>query len=323
MGHEQSGGDGRELRTEVPVSDAGGPPTAEAFSLLSDETRLEIIRAIGNTGPEGDPLAFSELRERVGLRDSGQFNYHLDKLTGKFVREKDDDDDEGEGYGLTYAGVLVYQALVRGTFDQRFEVETFDTGIDCHECDGTYEASYDPTSLFTLECPDCESRLYYAHFPPRGVENRTREEFLAAADQWIRKDVAVFTRGLCPYCSGDVETTLVTATEEEADDDHQFPTDERPMVAYVRYNCQRCQAQIFSTVGMHLVTHPAVMGFFEDHGVDLRTRPLWDIEFAASSGYARLQAEDPPRVAITVEAGDDHLELVVDETASVVERDRT
>ena len=33
-----------------------------------------------------DPRTFSELREAVGMRDSGQFNYHLDKLLGTFVR---------------------------------------------------------------------------------------------------------------------------------------------------------------------------------------------------------------------------------------------
>jgi DNA-binding transcriptional ArsR family regulator len=331
--------------TALDYDDTDSLPTEAAFKLLADETRLDIIRALGDTGPEGDPLTFSELRDRVGVRDSGQFNYHLDKILGEFVRQTDD----GDAYEITYAGVVVYQTLVRGTFDHRVEVAPFDTGIDCHECPGSYEASYSATSLFTLECPDCESRLYFAHFPPRGLEERTRAEFLEAVDQWIRKDVTVFARGLCPFCSGDVDTSLVlndeadpiesglepasdapaerensdTALPDRTQDDHHLPRDERPLVGYVRYNCRRCKAQIFSTIGMHLLSHPAVVSFYDDHGIDLRREPLWDIDFAASSGNTSLRSRDPPRVVITVEAGDDRLGLVLDETASVIERDRS
>lgn len=318
--------------TALQFDDTDSLPTETAFSILADETRLDIIRALGDTGPNGDPLTFSELRERVGVRDSGQFNYHLDKLRDEFVRYDEDED----AYDITYAGVVVYQALVRGTFDHRVEVDPFDTGIDCHECDGSYEASYSATSLFTLECPDCESRLYFAHFPPRGLEERTREEFLEAVDQWIRKEVTVFARGLCPFCSGDVDTSLVLndgtdgasdtdspgSPDDRQQDDHHLPHDERPLVGYVRYNCRRCKAQIFSTIGMHLLSHPAVVSFYDDHGIDLRQEPLWNLDFAASSGNTDRLASDPPRVVTTIEEDDDRLELVLDETARVVDRER-
>jgi hypothetical protein len=38
---------------------------------------------------EENAVSFSELRDRVGTRDSGQFNYHLDQLTGHFIRATD------------------------------------------------------------------------------------------------------------------------------------------------------------------------------------------------------------------------------------------
>ncbi|WP_438267488.1 DUF7347 domain-containing protein [Haladaptatus halobius] len=50
------------------------------------------------------PLTFSELRERVGIRDTGRFNYHLSKLRERFVRETDD------GYDLGHAGERVILA---------------------------------------------------------------------------------------------------------------------------------------------------------------------------------------------------------------------
>ena len=57
--------------------------TEEAFTALSDATRIGILRTLWDA--EDHEATFTELREAVGMRDSGQFNYHLDKLTGRFV----------------------------------------------------------------------------------------------------------------------------------------------------------------------------------------------------------------------------------------------
>jgi hypothetical protein len=54
-----------------------------AFRLLSDETRVGILRGLWEAS--NDAVSFSELRERVGTPDSGQFNYHLGKLREHFV----------------------------------------------------------------------------------------------------------------------------------------------------------------------------------------------------------------------------------------------
>lgn len=51
------------------------------------EPRLKILNSLA----EADgPLTFSTLRESVGTIYSGQFNYHLRKLDGLFVRKTDD-----------------------------------------------------------------------------------------------------------------------------------------------------------------------------------------------------------------------------------------
>lgn len=88
-------------------SDSGGPtlPPDDAFSVLGNETRMEIIQELADAS---DRLPFSELRDRVGVSDSGQFNYHLDKLVGHFVEDTED------GYGLRRAGERVIEAVVSG-----------------------------------------------------------------------------------------------------------------------------------------------------------------------------------------------------------------
>ena len=66
-------------------SDTSALPPDEGFEVLGNETRMEILRALGEAG---EPLQFSELRERVGVRDSGQLNYHLERVVGQFVRKR-------------------------------------------------------------------------------------------------------------------------------------------------------------------------------------------------------------------------------------------
>jgi hypothetical protein len=80
---------------------AAGERATEAFATLGNETRLSILLALWEAYEPfvaTNAVAFSELRERVGMRDSGQFNYHLDKLRGHFVRKTD------AGYELRRAG---------------------------------------------------------------------------------------------------------------------------------------------------------------------------------------------------------------------------
>lgn len=77
----------------------------DAFAVLGNETRLEILRSLSDAD---GPVSFSDLREHVGMRDSGQFNYHLDKLVGHFVTQADD------GYALRQAGDRVIEAILSG-----------------------------------------------------------------------------------------------------------------------------------------------------------------------------------------------------------------
>jgi hypothetical protein len=59
--------------------------------------------------PADGPLPFSELRRRVGIGDTGRFNYHLGKLCEYFVREVDG------RYELGPAGTRVVDAAGEAT----------------------------------------------------------------------------------------------------------------------------------------------------------------------------------------------------------------
>lgn len=85
---------------------------AQAFDVLGQELRMGILEALAEKRAE-DPqnlgVSVSGLRDRVGVADSGQFNYHLDKLSDQFVQETD------AGYELNAAGQEVVGAVLSGT----------------------------------------------------------------------------------------------------------------------------------------------------------------------------------------------------------------
>ncbi|ERH11426.1 MAG: hypothetical protein J07HB67_00433 [halophilic archaeon J07HB67] len=67
----------------------------DALSALTHEIRVAVLRELADAD---EPVAFSELRDRVGVRDPGKFNYHLQRLTDHFLRQTED------GYELGYRG---------------------------------------------------------------------------------------------------------------------------------------------------------------------------------------------------------------------------
>jgi DNA-binding transcriptional ArsR family regulator len=88
-------------------------PPEEAFALLANETRMEVLRVLGAAAERGDGTArapaavqFSDLFAAVGIDDTGNFSYHLEKLEGHFVEVT-----EG-GYVLTEEGATLLE-LVR------------------------------------------------------------------------------------------------------------------------------------------------------------------------------------------------------------------
>lgn len=124
--------------------DAYHTPTV-AFSVLGSETRLKILQVLG----EADgPLSFSTLRETVGTADSGQFNYHLHKLEGLFVRKTDG------GYVLRQAGRRIIEAILSGTLTDDTTLEPTPTDSPCYFCGAPVAVSYSEEWV-SMYCTDC------------------------------------------------------------------------------------------------------------------------------------------------------------------------
>lgn len=101
----------------------GTEPSMDALSVLGNEIRMSILRELADAERS---LSFTELRERVGIRDTGKFNYHLTKLCEYFVRQTE------SGYELGHAGTRVITAAVP-TVERTHDVN--DADEPCPICD--------------------------------------------------------------------------------------------------------------------------------------------------------------------------------------------
>lgn len=270
-------------------------PPERAFWLLSDETRLAILRTLA----EADgPVAFSDLRARIGNPNSGGFNYHLDALQDHFVATS------GAGYTLTGAGREVVRAVHSGAITDRPHLDPEPIGGDCAECGATLLVRYDGHGV--VECPDCEERVMWNEFPPAGLANRSAAEFAAAFDTWIRHRFALAIDGVCPNCASPTDADMVDAADSGLATVH---------------GCAHCGYEARVPLLGHAIRHPAVVAFFHERGLDVTETPYWELQSITGGAEMAVLEEDPWRARVTIQYGDATLRLSIDEDLAVTAAD--
>ena len=277
---------------------------ADAFGLVANDTRLGILEALWQT--EETPARFTDLRKTVGMRDSAQFNYHLDKLTDQFVRKVDD------GYELRHAGEKVVRAVLAGSFTEHPEIEPIPVGDPCVQCGTELVAAYDDEQL-AISCPDCG----YGHgeyaFPPGGLSERTDAEVLAAFDQRVRHLHCLAKDGVCPECSGRMETTV-----EHADDCCCVDS-----TLTATHRCVQCDHERCSAVGLALLDDSEVVGFHREHEVSLSERPYWTLPWCVSDESVAVVSEEPQRFEVGLACDDEVLRVTLDGDLTVLDTERS
>ncbi len=125
---------------------AASPAATEPLKLVSNETRMAILLPLWeHVEPfeEANGLSFSALRERVGMRDSGQFSHHLEKLVGSLVEETD------AGCELRDRGLRLVQTVIGGAATENTHLDPTPIDITCGLCGGDVEVSYDEGWVFS------------------------------------------------------------------------------------------------------------------------------------------------------------------------------
>ncbi|WP_435335040.1 DUF7351 domain-containing protein [Haloarchaeobius sp. TZWWS8] len=288
-----------------------------ALSLLADEARVAIVKALGEATVEAPGLGYrtySALKDDAGIRDSGRFNYHLNELLGPFVREYD------EGYCLTTQGRLAFQHLVAGGITTDLRVDAFPVDQDCHECGNGLVAEYGMgwerplMPLFYIKCWQCGSEYSRTYLPPRGVQLRSEDELLVAADRRNRMETASMVRGVCPWCAGHVETSA-----HERDGDLPASGDGSPLEVYYEHHCTACTGFHYTSIGETLRYSAPVIAFYHDHGHDLHTIPKWELEWAVTDEHLTWYGPNPWDFRVEIPLDDEVLCVRLDGDATVVD----
>ncbi|AUX10595.1 hypothetical protein AArcSl_2984 [Halalkaliarchaeum desulfuricum] len=281
------------------------------FSLLGNETRLEILQTLWATDVETVP--FSTLYDAVDVDDTGQFNYHLGNLVGQFVAKTED------GYRLTQAGRHVNGAIASGSYTVEGELEPIELDGSCRMCGGSQYLQYD-TERVEVECDSCAAG-WEGIVPPAVLAGRDREAIPTVVSDHLRTQFRRIAAGFCRYCSGETVPTvqpiaeLAVGTEPEEDG----PPADQPAV---QFECRRCGHRSgLSLDHALLLVEPEVECFFYEHGIHVRETPVWNVP-ELDPGNAAVIQTDPTRARATFRIDDDELLVTVDEELQVVEIDR-
>lgn len=282
----------------------------ETFAVVANDIRLTILLTLwelytDDPVPDPDPVPFSTLKERVGVRDAGQFHYHLNELVPTFVTHHED------GYRLTYAGAGIIGAAVSGIYTEP-EATLEKTAVDtCPDCEGDLELGYDRGHVRTA-CDTCDAS-YIMSAPPIlvGAHGGDRNPNLLGTFTMTQLQKTV--RGFCHLCSGPVDGRVA---DESLDTERQSGE-----TVKVVYECQECGAPSYTVATTAILDHPAVVSLLHDAGIDYRKIPPWQITQTLNS-TEDVRSTDPARVVITASIEHTELSAVLDENLTVLEYDK-
>lgn len=313
-------------------SDEGGSTLApdEAFAVLGNETRMEILQELATSD---EPISFSELRDRVGVSDSGQFNYHLDKLTGHFLEGTDD------GYSLRRAGERVVESVLSGAVTEAPRIEPTTIDRECPLCGASVRVSYQQ-EWAAMACTECEGvyggsgatedveaeameqgYLGGQPLPPAGIEDRTPAEVLEAADTWSSVETLAASTGLCPRCSAKLDRSLRVCENHDAGDGLCEECDYRHAVQIDR-SCTNCPYHGEGAAVIGIAANTDLLAFQTSHGLNpvLPTTEFYDTMLDYDEEIA---STDPFEARFTWTADGDSITLTIDEKPSVIDVERS
>lgn len=236
-----------------PAAVSGSPE--EAFAALGDQTRVEIIlelARVANKQEPGSGLTFSELREQVGVSDSGRFNYHLNQLVPTFVRRDED------RYYAGYAALAMTSAVHAGLYDHDGGTETADAGWDCWQCGSPVSIVYESEeSTLMLDCPEHGVLVGYPA-PPGARSGRSLEELMDVVFLRALSEMSLCRKGVCQRCWGTVSVTQPADSPSavEAPDNYRM----------VSVRCDTCWLAYQVPLRILVASDPQVLAFYREHG---------------------------------------------------------
>jgi endogenous inhibitor of DNA gyrase (YacG/DUF329 family) len=315
----------------APRPEPDGVSPEEAFAILGDETRLNIVRTLWRAGAthayddvddSASTLSFSDLRRRVAVDDNGRFNYHLSKLVPHFVRKTDD------GYRLSGAGKRIARTVVTVAGPHDAEVAG-EVSADCPACGADVVVSYEDQWL-RFSCTACgglfgdaapTGTLLNAPFPAPGLVGRTADDALATELYRCMLDLTSMMQGVCPECASPVRGTLSVCDDHDAGPDRRCGACGTPFVAWGDLRCDTCRFGKRLPVELCVMGLAPVIGFLYARGTNVLA-PSLAVLFELVRSHVTTTVASPRSVVTRIGPDDDALSLTLDEHLSVVDVSR-
>ncbi|MXV63261.1 ArsR family transcriptional regulator [Natronorubrum sp. JWXQ-INN-674] len=278
---------------------------ADAFAALGNSTRVEILQAFLErylANPEETTVQFSTLRKATGIRDSGQFRYHLEQLRGMFVEKCED------GYRLTYAGSNVINAIIAGTYTGRKRLGPVTLDSTCSRCGTGARASY-RDGVLEVACEN-DHLLFFWTVPPNAAASGSIEELVELTTTLAFQSYELVAGGTCSACYSAVEPGIRLVETDGAERSARFS-------AY----CDSCAASWDAPAGFVLLTHPEIESLYYRRGRPISTRYWWELEVVDRVDQVTVLEEGPLRVRLSVSIDDVRVRATIDESARVVDLD--
>lgn len=312
----------------VDEGESSGLSPDEAFGLVADETRLEILRTLSESN---GPLSFSTLFDRSEYGTSSNFSYHLDKLEGHFISRTD------EGYVIRQTGRRIVEAVISGTVTDDPVVERTPIDEPCPLCSAPMEVGYQQERV-EMYCSECSGlfdeedsggqvpaefgSLGHIHLPPAGIQGRTPAEIQHAAEAWSNLELLGFSAGICSRCAGVIDHA-VSVCEDHDSSRGVCEQCGRRYAALFEVECRACQYASSGIPIICLLAETELLSFVTDHGANPLLPETHDIAQGALADYdEEVRSVEPVEVALSFTIRDETLTLVVDESGSVVDATR-
>lgn len=296
----------------------------EAFAILGNETRLAILRSLGASD---EPVGFTDLRKQVGLGTGSEFNYHLEKLIGHFVRKTD------EGYELRQPGTRVIEAVLSGVITAEPTLEPAVTDRRCQLCGAPTMVSYreEWVALFCTECdglygpptddlpvPASVADMGYLggySLPPAGFQDRNPTEILETAATWEMSKILAQCWGVCMRCAGPVEPSVDVC--ENHDTSVSFCDDcGRRFAVHLHVSCGNCPYSEGGLLAHLVISNTDVLSFLTSHGINPISPPpaFYDMLVTHDEDVVSV---DPLEVRLTFSVDEDAITVTVGPTLAV------
>ncbi|SDQ90321.1 winged helix-turn-helix domain-containing protein [Natronobacterium texcoconense] len=291
---------------------------ADTFALLSDESRVDILRAIAREQYEQrlsnsgfTPLSFSDIYERVAIDNTSKLSYHLGELNGIYLEKSDD------GYSFTHAGEQIVRFILAENFRQPVDVGTIETEGACLYCEETSLVAELDDQYFVVTCSACDRPVTGYIVTPAQARSYSGAALLESVKRKQAVEFGMVQEGICPECAGRVRTEVL-------DVDEQPVPEEVPVSYFTLDQCEACLRQYSGPLTYSVAYRTPSVAFHWEHGVDVMERGWWELHcyLVEERWSAERVATDPAEYRVVLRYEDDELRVFLDGNARIVRTER-